>query len=290
MSAIDPADPPPGPPADVVARRVQGPARAPPPRVRAAPHARRSAGGRAPGVGGTGRRVRRASRSCAIRSGPRPGCDGGSSSGHASAATVPPTPASCSELGADGAAVEAMAGLDRLERAALIASGVERLDRRDVATIVGRDAIGAGSAAAQGARAVRAGPRGDGDGCAWPRDRSRPRCTPSPGGRCDDRPPRRLRGLAAARSARGAAARRGAARLRLPRLPPRRGGARRPDADRPRPGRDAAAAGRRARRAPAGGFLQAAAGHGDGPAGHRCRDRGRWSALRRAAPNRRRQR
>jgi DNA-directed RNA polymerase specialized sigma24 family protein len=43
-------------------------------------------------------------------------------------------------IGADEAAIEAMAGLDRLERAALIASSVERLDRRDVATIVGRDA------------------------------------------------------------------------------------------------------------------------------------------------------
>ncbi len=52
----------------------------------------------------------------------------------------PTDPHILSELGADEAAVVAMAGLDRLERAALIASGVERLDRRDVATIVGRDA------------------------------------------------------------------------------------------------------------------------------------------------------
>ena len=43
------------------------------------------------------------------------------------------------ELGADAAVVGAIAALDRLERAALIASAVERLDRRDVATVVGRD-------------------------------------------------------------------------------------------------------------------------------------------------------
>ena len=43
------------------------------------------------------------------------------------------------ELGADGPMVEALAALDRLERAALVASAVERLDRRDVVTIVGRD-------------------------------------------------------------------------------------------------------------------------------------------------------
>jgi hypothetical protein len=43
------------------------------------------------------------------------------------------------DLGADEATVEALASLDRLERAALIASTVERLDRRDVGMIVGRD-------------------------------------------------------------------------------------------------------------------------------------------------------
>jgi DNA-directed RNA polymerase specialized sigma24 family protein len=43
------------------------------------------------------------------------------------------------ELGADEPAVHAIATLDRLERAALIASAIERLDRRDVALVVGRD-------------------------------------------------------------------------------------------------------------------------------------------------------
>ena len=43
------------------------------------------------------------------------------------------------DLGADEATVTALASLARLERAALIASTVERLDPRDVATIVGRD-------------------------------------------------------------------------------------------------------------------------------------------------------
>jgi DNA-directed RNA polymerase specialized sigma24 family protein len=42
-------------------------------------------------------------------------------------------------LGADEATVAALAALGRIERAALIASTVERLDRRDVGTIVGRD-------------------------------------------------------------------------------------------------------------------------------------------------------
>lgn len=41
-------------------------------------------------------------------------------------------------LGADAAVVAGLAALGREERAALIATGVERLDRRDVATIVGR--------------------------------------------------------------------------------------------------------------------------------------------------------
>lgn len=43
------------------------------------------------------------------------------------------------ELGADDGVVAGLALLGRRERAALIASAVERLDRRDVATIVGRD-------------------------------------------------------------------------------------------------------------------------------------------------------
>jgi DNA-directed RNA polymerase specialized sigma24 family protein len=43
------------------------------------------------------------------------------------------------DLAADEPTVEALAALGRLERAALVASAVERLDRRDVAAIVGRD-------------------------------------------------------------------------------------------------------------------------------------------------------
>ena len=43
------------------------------------------------------------------------------------------------ELGADDSVIASIAALDRLERAALIASTIERLDRRDVAVIVGRD-------------------------------------------------------------------------------------------------------------------------------------------------------
>jgi DNA-directed RNA polymerase specialized sigma24 family protein len=42
------------------------------------------------------------------------------------------------QLGADGPVVSALATLGRLERAALIAATIERLDRRDVSTIVGR--------------------------------------------------------------------------------------------------------------------------------------------------------
>jgi DNA-directed RNA polymerase specialized sigma24 family protein len=43
------------------------------------------------------------------------------------------------ELGADPAVVAGLAALDRRERAAIIASEIERLDTRDVATIVGRE-------------------------------------------------------------------------------------------------------------------------------------------------------
>jgi DNA-directed RNA polymerase specialized sigma24 family protein len=43
------------------------------------------------------------------------------------------------DLGVDEALVVAFRSLGRLERAALIASAVERLDRRDVAAIVGRE-------------------------------------------------------------------------------------------------------------------------------------------------------
>ena len=43
------------------------------------------------------------------------------------------------DLGADDGVVAGLAALGRHERAALIASAIERLDRRDVATIVGRD-------------------------------------------------------------------------------------------------------------------------------------------------------
>jgi DNA-directed RNA polymerase specialized sigma24 family protein len=45
-------------------------------------------------------------------------------------------------VGAGRSVVAAMTRLGRLERAALIASAVERLDRRDVATVVGRDGDG----------------------------------------------------------------------------------------------------------------------------------------------------
>lgn len=41
--------------------------------------------------------------------------------------------------GAERAVMRALARLSRLERAALIASDIERLDRRDVAALVGRD-------------------------------------------------------------------------------------------------------------------------------------------------------
>lgn len=43
------------------------------------------------------------------------------------------------ELGVDEPMLSSLAVLDRLERAALISSAVERLDRRDVAVVVGRD-------------------------------------------------------------------------------------------------------------------------------------------------------
>ena len=43
------------------------------------------------------------------------------------------------DLGADDGVVAGLALLGKNERAALIASAIERLDRRDVATIVGRD-------------------------------------------------------------------------------------------------------------------------------------------------------
>ena len=46
---------------------------------------------------------------------------------------------SLEELGADAAAFASLAGLDVRERAAIAASVVERLDRRDVATIVDMD-------------------------------------------------------------------------------------------------------------------------------------------------------
>ena len=43
------------------------------------------------------------------------------------------------ELGADASVIASIAVLGRLERAALIASAIERLDHRDVAVVVGRD-------------------------------------------------------------------------------------------------------------------------------------------------------
>jgi hypothetical protein len=51
----------------------------------------------------------------------------------------PTNPDALVELGCDDASAASLASLDRLERAALIASAVERLDRRDIGTIVGRD-------------------------------------------------------------------------------------------------------------------------------------------------------
>jgi len=47
--------------------------------------------------------------------------------------------AALTDLGADPAVVAGLAALDRLERAAIIASSIERLAGRDVATIVDRD-------------------------------------------------------------------------------------------------------------------------------------------------------
>ena len=47
--------------------------------------------------------------------------------------------AALTDLGADPTVVAGLAALDRLERAAMIASTVERFDGRDVATIVDRD-------------------------------------------------------------------------------------------------------------------------------------------------------
>lgn len=44
-----------------------------------------------------------------------------------------------SSLGVDGPVLAGLAGLGRLERAALVAAWSERLDRRDVGAIVGRD-------------------------------------------------------------------------------------------------------------------------------------------------------
>ncbi|HEX5040006.1 MAG TPA: hypothetical protein VFW95_07735 [Candidatus Limnocylindria bacterium] len=48
--------------------------------------------------------------------------------------------AALADLGADGPVIAGLAALDRTERAAVIASSIERLDTRDVATIVGREA------------------------------------------------------------------------------------------------------------------------------------------------------
>jgi hypothetical protein len=47
--------------------------------------------------------------------------------------------AALAELGADSAVVDALARLGRLERAAIVASAIERLDRRDVGDIVNRE-------------------------------------------------------------------------------------------------------------------------------------------------------
>jgi DNA-directed RNA polymerase specialized sigma24 family protein len=47
--------------------------------------------------------------------------------------------AALTDLGADPAVVSGLAALDRRERATIIASSIERLDARDVSTIVDRD-------------------------------------------------------------------------------------------------------------------------------------------------------
>jgi DNA-directed RNA polymerase specialized sigma24 family protein len=56
---------------------------------------------------------------------------------------VPQAPAdhyrALAELGIGEATLDSLATLDPRERAAIVASVVERFDRRDVATIVGRD-------------------------------------------------------------------------------------------------------------------------------------------------------
>jgi DNA-directed RNA polymerase specialized sigma24 family protein len=49
-------------------------------------------------------------------------------------------PGALADLGADQAVVAGLASLDRIERAALVASAIERLDARDVAVVVGRSA------------------------------------------------------------------------------------------------------------------------------------------------------
>jgi DNA-directed RNA polymerase specialized sigma24 family protein len=53
----------------------------------------------------------------------------------------PPTErrAGLGAFGIDDAVIESLAALRPLERAALVASGIERLDRRDVAVVVGHD-------------------------------------------------------------------------------------------------------------------------------------------------------
>lgn len=53
--------------------------------------------------------------------------------------TLRPNADALAEIGADEGVITALGALDHLERAAIIASVVERLDPRDVAVVVGRD-------------------------------------------------------------------------------------------------------------------------------------------------------
>ena len=87
-------------------------------------------------LGGRGRARRRAApprARCGVAA--EPGGRAGSSRRRPNASM----PGRCSPSGVDDAAGRRVRALGRLERAALIASAIERLDRRDVASIVGRD-------------------------------------------------------------------------------------------------------------------------------------------------------
>ena len=83
------------------------------------------------------------------------------------------------ELGADAAMMRALASLSPRERAALLASDVERLDRRDVASVVARDgsALGGPPSTREGAILPRLPRRSTG------RSAGRPHRPPHPGDR-----------------------------------------------------------------------------------------------------------